>query len=67
MIEKIYEIALFIAAFQYLLMAVFLLTHKKGKWLRNRILAGFLLSKTLSLISLLLYYFRYPIWTYCPH
>ena len=67
MVEKAYEIALSVAVFQYLLMAVFLLTHKKRQWLSNRILAGFLISKTLSLTSLIFYFFRYPIWIHCPH
>ena len=48
-----YNIIFSIEAFQYLLFSVFLITHKKGHILGNRLFAGFLISKMLVNISFL--------------
>jgi len=56
----------FITVFQLLLFSFFLFSQKKGKKVSNRILAGFLLSTAMPLISFVLYrvdlsaYLKYP-------
>lgn len=45
------DIVFFIAAFQFSLISFFLIIHKKGKQLSNKILSAFLFSKALSIIS----------------
>ena len=56
-----------ISAFQFMLVALFLLTHKRGNQLGNRILAVFLLSKALSLTESLLYQFKSALSDRFPH
>lgn len=50
-ISDLFKIACLITASQFLLFAIFLLTHKKGKKLSNRILAVLLLSKFFGIVN----------------
>ncbi|RKY83155.1 hypothetical protein DRQ11_13470 [candidate division KSB1 bacterium] len=60
MVLQFYDILKIIAAFQFLLVSIFLITHKQ---VSNKIFATFLLSKALSIVDSLL--FRFSIFLGC--
>ena len=66
MIDKLYEIIFFIAAFLYLLFSFFLFTHKKGNRVSNKIFAGFCLSKAFFIIHDLFSIFRQSVYKVFP-
>lgn len=66
MIDKLYEIIFFIAAFLYLLFSFFLFTHKKGNRMSNKIFAGFCLSKAFFIIHDLFSIFRQSVYKVFP-
>jgi AraC-like DNA-binding protein len=57
MLKDYTNLMLFLTAFQSLFFFVFLMTHKKGKLLSNRILAAYLLILFLMLFNSLVFYF----------
>jgi AraC-like DNA-binding protein len=66
MIDRFGEILNIVAVFQYFLFSVFLLSRGRTKGPGNRLLAGFLLSKTVCIIDILIsdhgrfFYDRFP-------
>lgn len=55
---EIYDLARIVAGFQLLLISIFLITHKSGKRISHKILAVFLLSKSLVIIESTLLLFK---------
>jgi AraC-like DNA-binding protein/effector-binding domain-containing protein len=66
-INKIYNFVLSMASFLYLLFAVFLFLHKRGKRLSNIIFSIFLFANAMNLINWLAYNFRYFLYDSFPH
>lgn len=64
---EIFIIIKIIAAFQFLLVSLFLITHKKGKQISNKILATFLFVKTLSITDSLLFHFKEYVYVDFPY
>jgi len=64
MVLQFYDILKIIAAFQFLLVSIFLITHKQ---ISNKIFATFLLSKALSIVDSLLFRFKEYIYVDFPH
>lgn len=64
---EIFIIIKIIAAFQFLLVSLFLITHKKEKQISNKILATFLFSKTLSIVDSLLFHFKEYVYVDFPY
>jgi AraC-like DNA-binding protein len=55
---EIYDLARIVAGFQFLLISIFLITHKNGRRISHKILAVFLLSKALVIIEHTLLLFK---------
>jgi len=66
-INKIYNFVLSIASFLYVLFAVFLFFHKRGKRVSNIIFSIFLFANAMNLINWLIYNFRYYLYNSFPH
>ncbi len=55
---EFYDIAKIVAGFQFLLISVFLIARKDERWINHKILAVFLLSKTLTIVESTLLTFK---------
>jgi AraC-like DNA-binding protein len=67
MISKIGEILNLLAVFQFILFSAFLLFRKKGNRLSNRLLASFLLAKTVCIGEIILSYHGTFFYNRFPH